>query len=66
MNGNDPHSDINEIRADLSKKALCTLPKLDKVLAKAPENRYQTGAAFAQYLGNCLKIIKKNSNEPGK
>ena len=59
MIANDPHTDINEIRADLSKKASCTLPIIDKVLVKAPEHRYQTGAAFAKDLRNCLKIIKK-------
>lgn len=56
----ESHTDITTIRPELKKKAPCTLPILNKVLEKAPENRYQTGAEFALALRTCLKKIKKS------
>ncbi len=53
------HADIGMIRPELVKKAPCTLAILDKVLAKASEKRYQTGAEFAIEVRKCLKNIKK-------
>ncbi len=56
---NEPHRNIIEIRPALSNKAPCAIPILDKVLEKAPEKRYQTGAIFAEELRKCLKRIRK-------
>jgi serine/threonine-protein kinase len=55
---NDPHPDITNFRSDLSQKAPCIMPILDKVLEKDPEIRYQTGHDIAVDLRRCLKIIK--------
>jgi eukaryotic-like serine/threonine-protein kinase len=57
---NEPHPEIIELRKGLKQ----AIPKIsviiDKVLAKTPENRYQTGEELTKDLRNCLKNIKKN------
>ncbi len=57
---NEPHPEIIELRKGL-KNALPEISSIiDKVLAKTPENRYQTGEELTKDLRNCLKNIKKN------
>jgi len=57
---NEPHPEIIALRKGLKQ----TLPNIsiiiNKVLEKAPENRYQTGEELVKELRNCLKNIKKN------
>lgn len=55
----EKHTSMTEIRPALTKKAPESIPILDKVLEKEPENRYQTGNEFAADLRKCLKTIKK-------
>ncbi len=49
---NEPHSPINLVRPDLPP---CIVSIVDKVLAKAPEERFETGAALAAALRSCAQ-----------
>ncbi len=57
---NEAHPEIIGIRKELKQ----TIPEIstiiDKVLAKIPESRYQTGEELAKDLRMCLKNIKKS------
>ncbi len=56
---NEPHPEIIGLRKGLIETKPGISEMIDKVLAKTPENRYQSGQEFAQDLRNYLKIIKK-------
>lgn len=49
---NEPHNPINLMRPDLPP---CIVSIVDKVLAKSPEDRYETGAALAAALRACAQ-----------
>lgn len=49
---NEPHGPINLARPDLPP---CIVSIVDKVLAKSPEDRYETGAALAAALRSCAQ-----------
>jgi serine/threonine-protein kinase len=55
---NDPHPEVTSVRPDLSQKAPCVMPIIDKALEKDPENRYQTGHDIVADLRRCLKLIR--------
>jgi serine/threonine-protein kinase len=59
---NTPHPDAIELRKTLPD---CLRPVFDTVLAKDPEQRYQTGVEFSEALRRCLgsKVHKKKSTE---
>ena len=56
---NEPCPAIAGILPDITQKAPCIIPILDKILEKVPENRYQKGGDLAADLRRCLKLLKK-------
>jgi eukaryotic-like serine/threonine-protein kinase len=57
---NEPHPEIIGLRKGLNQAVPEISAIINKVLAKTPESRYQTGEELAKDLRNCLKNIKKN------
>ncbi len=57
---NERHPEIIGLRKGLKRDMPEISVIIDKVLEKAPQDRYQTGEEFAKELRNCLKNIKKN------
>jgi eukaryotic-like serine/threonine-protein kinase len=57
---NEPHPEIIQIRKGLNQAIPEISAIINKVLAKIPEDRYQTGEELAKDLRNCLKNIKKS------
>jgi eukaryotic-like serine/threonine-protein kinase len=57
---NEPHPEIMQIRKGLNQAIPEISTIINKVLAKAPEDRYQTGEELTKDLRNCLKNIKKS------
>ncbi len=57
---NEAHPEIIGIRKGLIQAIPEISTIIDKVLAKTPESRYQTGEELAKDLRKCLKNIKKN------
>jgi serine/threonine-protein kinase len=51
---NEPHPDIRSMSADLPESLVAII---DKVLTKDPDQRYQTGAEFAQDIRTCLAMM---------
>ncbi len=53
---NEPHGDIRDIRPDIPE---CLAVIIDRALVKDPEKRYQTGAAFAADVRDCLASCRQ-------
>ncbi|MEX2480705.1 MAG: serine/threonine-protein kinase [Gammaproteobacteria bacterium] len=52
---NEAHTEVDELRPDLTKQRPCISAIINKALVKDPERRYQTGAEIARDIQRCAK-----------
>lgn len=61
---NEEHTDVGELRPDLTKQRPCISAIINKALTKDPDQRYQTGAEMARDIQRCAKQTAAQAGAP--